>query len=180
MGGFLGWFGAEGQSRTADTGLFRAVLYQLSYLSGERTSIGFSPSVSMNFTPNFFAFLPSPKRSGTRRFTTGPRSVPGHRPGTLLVGSRPGVDLARHSPVRGRTSTWHVTRRGRASTKHVTRRPGRDFPEAVRWARRLSGHTRISVRASQTGAVAVPEQNPLPRAPPGRAGWWRRGSVGNG
>ena len=38
--------GAEAQIRTGDTGLFRAVLYQLSYLGTVAGTTGFEPAIS--------------------------------------------------------------------------------------------------------------------------------------
>ncbi len=38
--------GAEAQIRTGDTGLFRAVLYQLSYLGTLAGTTGFEPAIS--------------------------------------------------------------------------------------------------------------------------------------
>ncbi len=38
--------GAEAQSRTGDTGLFRAVLYRLSYLGTVAGTTGFEPAIS--------------------------------------------------------------------------------------------------------------------------------------
>ena len=38
--------GAEAQIRTGDTGLFRAVLYRLSYLGSVAGTTGFEPAIS--------------------------------------------------------------------------------------------------------------------------------------